>query len=187
MRPDGTQQATGAVAAQPPFLTRARRVDERPGHLHHQREAHLADRACVDELLHFLSRRRIAELVVDRVHDAGPLGHHKHLASLGAIPRHRLLADHVLARGESRQSVFAMQSRWRCDAYDIDVVAADESADRIDRDGDAGLLGGRAGAIEMGRADRRDLESRGAEAGDLNARSEPGPHDPHPQRHSRTV
>ena len=93
----------------------------------------------------------------------------------------------MFARRERGESVLAVKRRWRRHRHDIDVVTLDEIAHRRDRCGDAGLLGHGAGTFRVGRADRGDLVTRGAEAGDLHAGAEPGPHDPHPQRHSRTV
>jgi len=125
--------------------------------------------------------------VVDRVNDAGALGRREHLARLAAVARHRLLADDVLAGREGGERVFAVQRRRRRHAYDVDVVALDEFPHRFDRDRNTGLVGHGASTFRVRRADRRDLVTRGAEAGDLHACPEPGPHDPHPQRHCGTV
>ena len=187
VRSQRAEQAAGAVAPQPPFLTRTRRVDEHAGHLHDEREPHLTDRARLEELFHLRSCGRVAELVVDRVHDAGALGRSEHLARLTRVARHRLLADDVLARGERREGVFAVQCRRRRDAHDVDIVPLDELIDRVDRGGDLGLLGRRASARRIRRADRRYFVPRAAEAGDLHARAEARPDYPHPQRHCRTV
>ena len=184
MRPERAQETAAPGRGAAPLLARLRWVDEHAGHLHHEGETHVSDDSRVEQLLHLERAGVKRKLVVDRACTTPARSAVASISRASRVSRAIGFSQITCLPAAVPQRVFAVQCWRRGHAHDVHVVARYEIVNGVDRGGNAGLLGRRASARRVRRANGRHLVSRGPEAGDLHARAEPRPYDPHPQRHA---
>ena len=141
-------------------------------------EAEAADVAVGEELLDVRALRRVAEFMADHRRLAARAGSVVHRGCFVRVERERLFAEHVLARSQRGDGERRVCARRRRDRDGVEVVSLDQLQRVRVHVRDAGRCGGRDQLVARAAAERDDIETLGAERGNIDLHTESEADDP---------